>query len=127
MKLSICVKEDGTINYVRSFDHYIDKGISEEKIIEESQKLNEDAGYERFKVAEVPQDLEEVISMFLGENKYKRTKDIEDILDSLEEVDNTISSVSRDIFDASEAMERATKLIEELKAEYDEKFKTPKK
>lgn len=127
MKLSICVKEDGTINHVHSFDYYINKGVSEEKIIEETQKRNEDAGYEQFKVAEVPQDLEEVISMLLGEKKYKRVKDIEDILDSLEKVDITMSSVSRDIFDAAEAMEHVTKLIEELKADYDKEFKTPKK
>jgi methyl-accepting chemotaxis protein len=127
MKLSICYNENGRICHVHTFDYYLDKGIAEEKIVEQTQKLNGDAGYERFKTVEVPQDLEEVLSMLLGEKKYKRTKDIEDILDSLEEVDNTISNVSRDIFDASEAMEETKKLVQELKEKVDKELKTSKK
>ena len=126
MKLSICVKEDGGIYHVHSFDYYLNKNITEDKVIEQTKKLNEEAGYERFKTVEVPPELEEVLSMLLGEKKYKRSKDIEDILDSLEEVDSTISSVQRDIFDASEAMEQSKKAIQELKEEIEKEMKKKK-
>lgn len=123
MKISVCCKEDGGIYHIHSFDFYLDKGGTEEKILEQTKKLNDEAGYERFKTIEIPPELEEVISMLLGEKKYKRCKDIEDILDTLEEVDSTISNVSRDIYDASEAMEQAKKTIQELKEQMDEQNK----
>ena len=126
MKLSVCVKEDRGIYHVHSFDYYLNKNITEDKVIEQTKKLNEEAGYERFKTVEVPPELEEVLSMLLGEKKYKRSKDIEDILDSLEEVDSTISSVQRDIFDASEAMEQSKKAIQELKEEIEKEMKKKK-
>lgn len=114
MKLAVCQKENGKIYHVHSFDYYFDKGFSEEKILSEIEKSNKEKGYDIYKVIEVPSDLEEVVSMLLGERKYKRCKDIDDILDSLEEIDATISGVSRDIFDAAEAMERSKKAMEEL-------------
>lgn len=126
MKLSVCCKEDGEIYHIHSFDYYIEKGGTEEKILDQTKKLNEEAGYEKFKTIEVPPELEEVMTMLLGERKYKRCKDIEDILDTLEEIDSTISSVSRDIFDAAEAMEQSKKAIEDLKTQMEEKNKKKK-
>lgn len=114
MKLAICQKENGEIYHVHSFDFYFDKGFSEEKILSEIEKTNKEKGYEIYKIIEVPSELEEVVSMLLGERKYKRCRDIDDILDSLEEIDATISGVSRDIFDAAEAMEKSKKAMEEL-------------
>ncbi len=115
MKLVICQKEDGRVYHVHSFDYYFDKGLTEKKILASVEDSNKEKGYEIFKVVEVPSDLEETVSMLLGERKYKRCKDIEDILDTLESVDSTISGVSRDIFDAAEAMEQAKKAMEELR------------
>jgi methyl-accepting chemotaxis protein len=126
IKLAVCQKENGEIYHVHSFDYYFDKGFSEEKILSEIEKSNKEKGYEIYKIIEVPSELEEVVSMLLGERKYKRCKDIDDILDSLEEIDSTISSVSRDIFDAAEAMERSKKAMEELQEMITKENKTKK-
>lgn len=121
MKLAICYKKDGTINYVKSFDSYASKGLSEEVLLTKIKETNETAGYEAWKSIEVTGDVEEVMLLLLGEKQYKRSKDIEDILDSLEDVNDTISNVARDIFDASEAAEASKKLVEKLKEDM-EKF-----
>ena len=126
IKLAVCQKENGGIYHVHSFDYYFDKGFSEEKILSEIEKSNKEKGYEIYKVIEVPSELEEVVSMLLGERKYKRCKDIDDILDALEEIDSTISSVSRDIFDAAEAMEKSKKAMEELQEQITKENKMKK-
>lgn len=127
MKLVICQKEDGEVYHVHSFDYYFDKGFTEEKILASMEDSNKEKGYEIFKAVEVPSELEEAVSMLLGERKYKRCKDIEDILDTLESVDSTISGVSRDIFDAAEAMEQAKKAMEELREQIEKEKKNKRK
>ena len=121
MKISVCYDQDGKILHVRSFQYYIDKGLTEEKILKSTKDTNESSGYERFKNYDVPQGFEEIFDMLLGEKHYRRTRDIDDILDSLEDVNDTISSVARDIYDASEAAEASKKLVEKLKEDM-EKF-----
>ena len=117
MKISVCYKEDGSIYHVHSYDFYFDKGLTEEQIVAKQNEINEKTNYEQFKTIEVSDEVGEVITMLLGEKKYKRCKDIEDLLDELEAVNDTISGVSRDIFDAAESCEKTKKLVEEMKAQ----------
>ena len=113
MKISICYRKPGSeeenvygsIVSVRSFESYTDKGVTEEKIIEQTAKLNEEAGYERFKTLEFDDEAGEALRFLLGDRKYKTSKDIEDLCDEIEEIDSTLSGLSRDIFDASDAIE----------------------
>ena len=110
MKIAVRFREDGSVGAVWHYDYYKERlKLSDEeveaKMDEKILEANNAAGYEQFRSITVPEELEEVINLLLGERKYKGQKDIEDILDELNEVEVTISGVSRDIFDASECLE----------------------
>ena len=114
MKIVVSYKKDGTIWNVYSFDYYIDKGKSIEEIEAAIKETNDATGYGQFKSFEFSDEIGEVITMLLGEKKYKRYKSINDVYDKLEEVNDLISGVQSDIFDAAEDLERMKDLVEKL-------------
>ena len=129
MKISVCYRRPGSeeethygpISSVRSFDSYIDKGISEEMLIERTKEYNDDAGYERFKIVEVDDEVGELFSFFLGDRKYKTLKEIDDFCEELEDIDSTLSGLARDIFDASEAIENMKNKLKETLERFEKK------
>ena len=127
MKIVIYTRQDGSVGHVYSYGHFIDKGWDEkkieEKVNEANQQSQEKEGRDCYKTIEVTDELEEVMNLLLGEKKYKRQKDFEDILDSLEEVDSTLSTLQRDVFDSAEALEQIKKHVENMKEEFEAKGK----
>ena len=129
MKISVCYRRPGSeeethygpISSVRSFDSYIDKGISEEMLIERTKEYNDDAGYERFKIVEVDDEVGELFSFFLGDRKYKTLKEIDDFCEELEDIDSTLSGLARDVFDASEAIENMKNKLKETLERFEKK------
>lgn len=129
MKISVCYRKPGSeeethyghISSVRSFDSYTDKGITEEKLIERTKECNDDAGYERFKIVEVDDEVGELFTFLLGERKYKTLKDIDDFCNELEEIDGTLSGLARDVFDASEAIENMKNKLKETLERFEKK------
>lgn len=129
MKISVCYRKPGSeeethygpISSVRSFDSYMDKGVSEEEIIERTKECNDDAGYERFKIVEVDDEVGELFMFLLGDRKYKTLKEIDGFCDELEEIDSTLSGLARDIFDASEAIEDMKNKLKETLERFEKK------
>lgn len=130
MKISVCYRRPGSeeethygpISSVRSFDSYMDKdGVTEEKIIERTKECNDDAGYERFKIVEVDDEVGELFSFLLGDRKYKTLKEIDDFCDELEDIDSTLSGLARDVFDASEAIENMKNKLKETLERFEKK------
>lgn len=116
MKLVVTKTQDGTVLTVRVLSKYVGKRFtSEAEVISCLDENNLASGYERFVVLEVPSEMEEVFNFILGEKQYKTTWDIEDLCDRADEVKGMIESVSSDVYDIEQTINKISDIVSKLK------------
>ena len=116
MKLVVTKTQDGTVLTVRVLSKYVGKRFtSESEVISCLGEENFAVGYKRFVVLEVPSEMEEVFNFILGEKQYKTTWDIEDLCDRADEVKGMIESVSSDVYDIEQTINKISDIVSKLK------------
>lgn len=64
--------------------------------------------------------MEETITYLMGEKKYKRYADLDDVDDTMNELSASINSLHDDAFDMAQAMERLEKEFEKIKKQFEQ-------
>lgn len=105
MKLFIKRYVDGDIISVENITRYTQREknpISEESLQEIISNKNKTNDNIQFKIVEIPEDdssVCEIIQMLLGEKQYKRSFEIEDLYESINEFKEQLEDIQRDVFD----------------------------
>ena len=105
MKLIIKRYVDGDIISVENITRYTQREknpISEESLQEIISNKNKTNDSIQFKIVEIPEDdssVCEIIQMLLGEKQYKRSFEIEDLYESINEFKEQLEDIQRDVFD----------------------------
>ena len=105
MKLIIKKYVDGDIISVENITRYTQReknAISEERVQEIISNQNKTNDSIQFKIVEIPEDdssVCEIIQMLLGEKQYKRSFELEDLYESINEFKEQLEDIQRDVFD----------------------------
>ena len=99
---------------IYSLTYYIRKGKNEEQCVAAAEQRNKEAGWERFRFIEVPEQMEEVIDFLLGENQYKFYNDITAVKDELMDITGSMEEVNAELSDISSKMENIWSKLEKL-------------
>jgi uncharacterized Ntn-hydrolase superfamily protein len=123
MKVVVCLNAKNKIQFVKSFDWYKEhKNWTDEKIVEAVAKSNQDNKNESiFAIWEVDGDIGHLVEFLLGDKKYKIYSDIDDLDDSINELNKDLSSISDDIYHMSNSMENIEEMFRKFKNNLSEK------
>lgn len=114
MKLIIKRYIDGDIISVENITRYTQREknpISEESLQEIISNKNKNNDSIQFKIVEIPEDdssVCEIIQMLLGEKQYKRSFELEDLYESINEFKEQLEDIQRDVRDMISPIEDLT-------------------
>ena len=113
MKIYAYYLEDGRIYSVRSCE---DSKLTDQELVAISSSIvslfsNEEA----YKLFDIPEGMEEVFRFFFGEKKYKRYADMDDLDDSINELQSQVVDAYDTIYDINHSMEYLKEEFEKLK------------
>lgn len=117
MKLVISYYKDGTLRSVRSFEAFQEKGKSEREVLEQIEERNDQYGYERFKVENVPEHQEEIFNFLLGADKYKSYAEMDAIGSDVASVASEVDEVGKTLVGIRDTLDRIEKRYELVGAE----------
>lgn len=115
MKIYITYDSQSRIKTITSLTFYIRKGKSEEECEAAIQQRNKEAGWKRFSMIEVPEQMEEIIDFLLGENQYKFYNDITDVSDELSDITGNMIEVHAGLKNVSQCLEDIRNKLENFK------------
>ena len=115
MRIYTYFNEDGSVCSVHLLD---DEKIKEAE--EKAKEYNKNLGREAYKFFTIPEGMEETITYLMGEKKYKRYADLDDIDNTMNGLSASINSLRDDTFDIAQSMERVEKEFEKIKAKLNE-------
>lgn len=118
MKIYAYFLEDERLYSVKSCE---DSKFTDQEIVERVKDMNEKAGREAYKLYDVPEEMEEVIRFLLGEKKYKRYADIDDLDNSINELDNSVKNSYETLYDLAAEMDWLKGEFEKFKDKLEEK------
>ena len=131
MKLIAKRYVDGDIISVENITRYTQREknpISEERVQEIVSNKNKTNDSIQFKIVEIPEDdssVCEIIQMLLGEKQYKRSFEIEDLYESINEFKEQLEDIQRDVFDMispiEDLAERAKTVVDKINDNYGRK------
>ena len=131
MKLFIKRYVDGDIISVENITRYTQREknpISEERIEEIVSNQNETNDSIQFKIVEIPEDdssVCEIIQMLLGEKQYKRSFELEDLYESINEFKEQLEDIQRDVCDMispiEDLAERTKTVVDKIENNYGRK------
>ena len=113
MRIYTYFNEDGSVCSVHLLD---DEKIKEAE--EKAKEYNKNLGREAYKIFTIPEGMEETITYLMGEKKYKRYADLDDVDDTMNELSASINSLHDDAWDMAQAMERLEKEFAEVKKQF---------
>lgn len=102
------------IRCVQTMKFYTDKGKTQKEIDDALEKTNAEAGYEKFKCFDVPEDMVNIFRFALGEGEYKAYKDMTNLYDVLRDINNNLEDIQLDCYDACNSIEKRLKEVVEL-------------
>lgn len=116
MILVVRYNQNGNIVSVGNITKYTTADKDENAIMEQCRSLNTEKGFDEWVCVHLNypgnKEIEQIFDFLLGEKKYKQYADLDQVYDKLLTVENYVESVHSDIFDASESVEKARKLLE---------------
>ena len=118
MKIYAYYLEDGRISSVKSCEGV---KLTDQEIVDKIENYNKEIGREAYKLFDIPNGMEEVITFFLGEKGYKRYSDITDVEESINELDSTVKEANNLFYDIQSDVGYLKETIEELKAKLQKK------
>ena len=131
MKLIIKRYVNGDIISVENITRYTQREknpISEESLQEIISNKNKTNDSIQFKIVEISEDdssVCEIIQMLLGEKQYKRSFEIEDLYESINEFKEQLEDIQRDVFDMispiEDLAERAKTVVDKINDNYGRK------
>lgn len=113
MRIYSYFNEDGSVCNVHLLD---DEKIKEAE--ERAKEFNKNLGREAYRIFTIPEGMEETITYLMGEKKYKRYADLDDLDNTLNEVGSDIRGLHDDAFEMTERLERIEKMFESFKKEF---------
>lgn len=113
MKIYAYYLEDGRVGSVKSCEGV---KLTDQEIIDKIENYNKKAEREAYKLFEIPNGMEEIITFFLGDKGYKRYSDITDIEESINELDNSVKNAYDTFYDIQSDVKYLKETIKELKA-----------
>ena len=96
--------------------------IDEEKHKDADERvaqLNKECGREAYRIFDIPEGMEETITYLMGDKKYKKYADLDDVDDTMNELSASINSLHDDAWDMAQAMERLEKEFAEIKKKFE--------
>ena len=131
MKLAIKRYVDGDIISVENITRYTQREknpISEESLQEIISNKNKTNDSIQFKIVEIPEDdssVCEIIQMLLGEKQYKRSFELEDLYESINEFKEQLEDIQRDVCDMispiEDLAERTKTVVDKINYNYGRK------
>ena len=131
MKLAIKRYVDGDIISVENITRYTQREknpISEESLQEIISNKNKTNDSIQFKIVEIPEDdssVCEIIQVLLGEKQYKRSFELEDLYESINEFKEQLEDIQRDICDMispiEDLAERTKTVVDRIENNYGRK------
>lgn len=131
MKLIIKRYIDGDIISVENITRYTQREknpISEERVEEIISSQNNVNDSIQFKIVEIPEDdsfVCEIIQMLLGEKQYKRSFELEDLYESINEFKEQLEDIQRDFCDMispiEDLAERTKTVVDKINNNYGRK------
>ena len=131
MKLIIKRYVNGDIISVENITRYTQREknpISEERIEEIVSNQNETNDSIQFKIVEIPEDdssVCEIIQMLLGEKQYKRSFELGDLYESINEFKEQLEDIQRDVCDMispiEDLAERTKTVVDKINYNYGRK------
>lgn len=112
MKIYAYYLEEGRIYSVRSCE---DSKLTDQELVDKVKELNEKEGREAYKLFDIPEGMEEVFRFFFGEKKYKRYADMDDLDDSINELQSQIVDAYDTMYDINHSIEYLKEEFEKLK------------
>ena len=108
------------IGSVHTLSYYLNKGKTEEWLLNAIAERNKEVGWEMHKYIEVPAEIENLFRFMLGENEYKWYHDVEHVYQKLKDAEHDLDSMRDDCFHMSEYIEGVIKEVKELIPEDEE-------
>ena len=108
------------VGSVHTLSYYLNKGKTEEWLLNAIAERNKEVGWEMHKCIEVPAEVESLFRFMLGENEYKWYHDIEHVYQRLKDAEHDLDSMRDDCFHMSEYIEGVIKEVKELIPEDEE-------
>lgn len=105
MKIIVCYTKEGNIRRIDDMQAFLDKGRTEKEILDaaEKQNSNPEKYYGmRWEFVDVPENLVQPLAFLLGNDKYKKYSDINDLLGQLDTIKDILEAVSTDVYDCSD-------------------------
>ena len=131
MKLIIKRYVDGDIISVENITRYTQREknlISEESLQEIISNKNKTNDSIQFKIVEISEDdssVCEIIQMLLGEKQYKRSFELEDLYESINEFKEQLEDIQRDVCDMispiEDLAERTKTVVDKINYNYGRK------
>lgn len=112
MKIYAYYLEDGRIYSVRSCEGV---KLTDQEIIDKINGYNEKEGREAYKLFNVPAEMEELFTFFIGEKGYKKYADMTDLDDSINELQSQVVDAYDTIYDLNHSMEYLKQEFDKLK------------
>lgn len=106
---------------IQSLDFYTRRGKSREEILNAIEDSNKNFGYQRFKLVNAPDELNEIFDFALGEKRYKGTTTMDDLRDRLDEAITNLEGISTDVFNALDGFSSVRKKLEDVIKDVKEK------
>ena len=131
MKLIIKKYVDGDIISVENITRYTQREknpISEEslqEIISNKNKTNDNIQFRIVEISEDDSSVCEIIQMLLGEKQYKRSFELEDLYESINEFKEQLEDIQRDVCDMispiEDLAERTKTVVDKIENNYGRK------
>ena len=131
MKLAIKRYVDGDIISVENITRYTQREknpISEEslqEIISNKNKTNDNIQFRIVEISEDDSSVCEIIQMLLGEKQYKRSFELEDLYESINEFKEQLEDIQRDVCDMispiEDLAERTKTVVDKINYNYGRK------
>lgn len=112
MKIYAYYLEDGRIYSVRSCE---DSKLTDQELVDKVKEFNEKEGREAYKLFDIPEGMEEVFRFFFGEKKYKRYADMDDLDNSINELQSQVVDAYDALYDLNQSMDYLKEEFEKLK------------
>lgn len=100
------------------YSRFIDRGKTDEEIEKSVNDYNNASDSVACQIIEFPDEMEEVVTFILGEKKYRRYSDMDDLDSTMNELSADIENIHDDVWNMRNKMDNIEEMFKKFKEKY---------